>query len=776
MIDSVDSSKNKIGDAFHASLDSALAIGDTIVASKGADVYGKLAQVKSAGKISGGGELTLEMTGIDISGNLVSVDTTDYDAVSKGRRKQSALRIGGGAALGLIIGGIAGGGKGAAIGAGAGAAAGTAVQLATHGSKIRIPSETVLEFKLQQPLTIPVANTSVAANDAALPSVEPSSTRAPIASISTSAPDTAEQASVFSSGKTLDTERWQASTPLLAALAKKEGLRWVEPKLSFDQSGMTMSGVNGKYQITGLQSRESFTPPFKVRATVMGTIANGDPFALYIVSDDLHQSLRAEGNLNPHNGPYYGLSVTPENGQGSKVTRDVSINRWYIVEFAVDANGAGTATVTDEQGATVLSKTDMLVGTGPFFVLLVQREGAPYTVGVNEAVWSSVELSPGAVSTASGSASTPSVVKAIIQEGGTSLELPPGQMYLYGMSTGGGAPSSRFTTGQYADAKNSAGLLSDALAYGTNSQNSYSTQTAYHDIGGVSVAGSWKHSAAYYGANHQRGAHDASVSFQTIEDSLVVVLGLASSQQFVSLEGIPSLQLDASRTGGGIVIAHAFVKPGTYTVVEHSKVLAAGQDPAHMADLVGVFVFGGKGSGGVAADPSEASPAGGNGGSAKGNVRNVDFQNFDYSTTCLSENDPAVVVHISKGQASNQDGEFWATKPVFGDFKGDGHELAAVALGCRPADISPNVAFSEVLVFGMSEDGPKLLAKLPPSYWKNEGVTDLEVNNQQLTVDFLEMGNGFGACPEWVVTSKLHWDGNHFVMASQTRRKNSCAR
>ena len=154
MIDSVDSSKNKIGDAFRASLESALVVGDSVVAPKGADVYGKLAQAKSAGKISGGAELTLEMTGIRINGNIVAVDSTDYDVAGKGRGKQSAERIGGGSALGAIIGGIAGGGKGATIGAVTGAGAGTVVQVVTHGQQVRIPSETLLEFKLQQAATV----------------------------------------------------------------------------------------------------------------------------------------------------------------------------------------------------------------------------------------------------------------------------------------------------------------------------------------------------------------------------------------------------------------------------------------------------------------------------------------------------------------------------------------------------------------------------------------------------------------------------------------------
>jgi hypothetical protein len=58
MIDSVDSSKNAVGDSFHARLESTLTVGDTEVAAKDADAYGKLAQAKSPGKISSSAELT----------------------------------------------------------------------------------------------------------------------------------------------------------------------------------------------------------------------------------------------------------------------------------------------------------------------------------------------------------------------------------------------------------------------------------------------------------------------------------------------------------------------------------------------------------------------------------------------------------------------------------------------------------------------------------------------------------------------------------------------
>lgn len=52
------------------------------------------------------------------------------------------------------IGAIAGGGKGSAIGAAVGGGAGTGAQVWTHGQQVRIPPETRLDFRLEQPLEI----------------------------------------------------------------------------------------------------------------------------------------------------------------------------------------------------------------------------------------------------------------------------------------------------------------------------------------------------------------------------------------------------------------------------------------------------------------------------------------------------------------------------------------------------------------------------------------------------------------------------------------------
>lgn len=154
MIDGVDSSKNHVGDVFHASLETDLNINNVLVARKGADVYGRLANAQEAGHISGSSELQLELTRLVIDGKDYPVVSSDYTLKGKGRGKNTAEKVGGGAAVGAIIGAIAGGGKGAAIGAGVGAGAGGAVQVLTRGQQVKVPSETLLEFRLQQPATV----------------------------------------------------------------------------------------------------------------------------------------------------------------------------------------------------------------------------------------------------------------------------------------------------------------------------------------------------------------------------------------------------------------------------------------------------------------------------------------------------------------------------------------------------------------------------------------------------------------------------------------------
>ena len=156
MIDSVDSSKQKPGDRFTATLETNLQVDDQVIVPRGTKVLGRLTNAKSAGRMSGAGELTLELTDIVINGNAYPLVTSTYEVRSEGKGKKTARRIVGGAGLGALIGGIAGGGTGAAIGVAAGAAGGTAVAAAKGGKQVQVQSEALLEFRLEHATKLPV--------------------------------------------------------------------------------------------------------------------------------------------------------------------------------------------------------------------------------------------------------------------------------------------------------------------------------------------------------------------------------------------------------------------------------------------------------------------------------------------------------------------------------------------------------------------------------------------------------------------------------------------
>lgn len=156
-VDTIDSSKQKTGYRFTATLETNLQVDDRVVAPRGTTVYGKLTNAASAGKMSGSSELTLELTDIVINGTAYPLLTDSYDLKGKGEGKNTAKKVVGGAGLGALIGGIAGGGKGAGIGVAAGAVGGTALAATKKGQQLQIPSESLLEFRLQQPAPLPIS-------------------------------------------------------------------------------------------------------------------------------------------------------------------------------------------------------------------------------------------------------------------------------------------------------------------------------------------------------------------------------------------------------------------------------------------------------------------------------------------------------------------------------------------------------------------------------------------------------------------------------------------
>jgi hypothetical protein len=157
-IDPLDTSKQKAGYRFTASLETNLQADDMVIAPRGSTVYGHLAQASSSGRMAGSSQLTLELTDIVINGSAYPLLTSAFEIKGEGEGKKTTRKVLGGTGLGALIGGIAGGGSGAAIGALAGAAGGTALAASKKGEQLQIPSESLLEFRLEQPASLPIAH------------------------------------------------------------------------------------------------------------------------------------------------------------------------------------------------------------------------------------------------------------------------------------------------------------------------------------------------------------------------------------------------------------------------------------------------------------------------------------------------------------------------------------------------------------------------------------------------------------------------------------------
>lgn len=154
LIDPIDSEKNQIGDTFHATLNAPLTSDGEEAVPAGVELVGHLIEVKSAGKFAGQSSVVMQLDSLTSGGKTYNIQTDQYSKKGSSRGKNTAEKVGAGAAIGGIIGAIAGGGKGAAIGAAAGAGVGGGVQAAGKSQQIKLPSETVLNFTLQQPVTV----------------------------------------------------------------------------------------------------------------------------------------------------------------------------------------------------------------------------------------------------------------------------------------------------------------------------------------------------------------------------------------------------------------------------------------------------------------------------------------------------------------------------------------------------------------------------------------------------------------------------------------------
>jgi hypothetical protein len=154
--DEIDTKESKDGDRFTATVLSPSRYAD-------ATIEGHIAKIEKSGKLKGKTELSLAFDSIRLRTGEADVIDAQVEKVygedsvkevdeegnvkSGSKGKTTAIRTGGGAALGAIVGGIAGGGKGAAIGAAVGAAAGAGSTYIQGSNKVKLERGTEILIK-----------------------------------------------------------------------------------------------------------------------------------------------------------------------------------------------------------------------------------------------------------------------------------------------------------------------------------------------------------------------------------------------------------------------------------------------------------------------------------------------------------------------------------------------------------------------------------------------------------------------------------------------------
>jgi hypothetical protein len=145
------SETSHVGDRFHGTLAAPVVANGRTLFPQGAEVSGQVMHVKSSGRLSSPGELSLVLRTIRSGGRTYTVSANAFVIKGESHAKSNVTKIGGTTALGALLGGIFGGGKGAAIGAASGAAAGTGVAAATGKKPAVVESEAVLVWTVGAP-------------------------------------------------------------------------------------------------------------------------------------------------------------------------------------------------------------------------------------------------------------------------------------------------------------------------------------------------------------------------------------------------------------------------------------------------------------------------------------------------------------------------------------------------------------------------------------------------------------------------------------------------
>ena len=150
----LDSNEVKVGDIFDGMVMYDVVANGAVAIPRGATVSGTVVDAKKAGVLKGRGELSLNITGVTLGGQVYPVNSAVWDAHGRDKTTGTVNNAVGMGILGALVGAAAGGGTGAAIGAGVGAGAGVAGSAASPNGRVILPPESMVSFKLALPATV----------------------------------------------------------------------------------------------------------------------------------------------------------------------------------------------------------------------------------------------------------------------------------------------------------------------------------------------------------------------------------------------------------------------------------------------------------------------------------------------------------------------------------------------------------------------------------------------------------------------------------------------
>jgi outer membrane murein-binding lipoprotein Lpp len=145
---------SRAGDHFNGNVVEPIVSNGAVVIPRGTPVSGRIDESHRRGHFRGRSVLELRLTSMTLGGYEYPLDTRDNVQTRRGKGRRSAGIIGGMTGAGMLIGGLATGGVGLAIGAAAGAGTGTAIAGGTGNRDIDIPAESVVHFRLADPLVV----------------------------------------------------------------------------------------------------------------------------------------------------------------------------------------------------------------------------------------------------------------------------------------------------------------------------------------------------------------------------------------------------------------------------------------------------------------------------------------------------------------------------------------------------------------------------------------------------------------------------------------------